>query len=345
MQMKGVDVMVGSTRRGRTLARLGYCALALTLGIGLTACSADSSAPEESSSSSGDERIELITSVPASDPFFAVMAKAGKVAAEEYGIEVNYRSPATYTTTPEEQARLIDNAIATAPDGIVTTLPSEALVSHLNAASDKGIPLAVVNSGNELIDQTQALVYYGESALSAGQDMGRRLKAEGVTHVLCPTLPRGTVKTVDDRCDGLEDGIAPGKMTTTVIDPGDSIATRNRVQAAVQKDPSINGVISLGATVSAATLAAKEALGTRGEEIKWASFDLGEATLQGIIDGHYLFAEDQQQFLQVYNAIVTLILNSRYGFVPGTRIVNTSAPVVGVEEAERMLALSKDQIR
>lgn len=339
------------SRRPRRLAiGLLLVCLALVANVALSGCgSGSSSASGTTAASSGTSgagmHIDLITSVPASDPFYAVIAQAGKQAAKDLGVTVTYRSPDTYTTTPEEQARLIDNAVASKPDGIVTTLPFDALATHVKAAVAAGIPTAVINTGAEQIARTGALAYFGEASFDEGLDMGKRLKAAGVTHVLCPGLPRGTVKALDDRCDGLAAGLKPGRMSTIVIDPGNPTAMRNRVEAAVQKDNSIDGVISLGASVSAPTIAAKHQLGARGAQIKWASFDLGAPTLRGIIDGDYLFAEDQQPFLQVYDAIVAVILNKRYDLAPGANIVSTSSAVVGKQEAQRLLALSQQEIR
>jgi simple sugar transport system substrate-binding protein len=321
------------------------------VGLSAAACTSSSGSSPSVKTTSGDAAsgknltIDLITSVPAGDPFYAVVAKAGQVAAQNLGVTVKYISPSTYTTNAQDMSRLIDNAVASKPDGIAATLPLAPLASNIKSAVDAGIPTALFNTGQELLAQTGALAYYGENSLQEGTDMGQRLKAAGVKHVLCPDFPLGVVASLDERCAGVEKGIAPEKYTRVTITSTDAVQWRNAVEAAVQKDPTIDGVVGLGASVSAPTLAARTALGARGTSMKWATFDLGTTTLKGIVDGQYLFAEDQQQFLQAYDAIVAVVLNVRYGLAPGTTINSTSAPVVGQSDAQRLLTLSSQEIR
>jgi simple sugar transport system substrate-binding protein len=293
----------------------------------------------------GHLTIDLVTSIPAGDPFYAVVAKAGQVAARNLGVTVKYVSPPTYTTSAQQMSELLQTTLAAHPDGVAMTLPFPTLVPQVKSLIAAGIPVALFNAGKNQFAQTGALAYFGENSLQEGRDMGKRLKAAGVTNVLCPDLPLGTVQALDQRCQGVAQGIAPGKETRISITQVSAVPWENAIVAAVDKDKTINGVVGLGASVSAATLAARSTLGARGKKIKWATFDLGTPTLKGVIDGQYLFAEDQQEFLQTYDAIQTVVLYDRYGLAPGTQVVSTSAPVVGKAEARALLRLAAKEYR
>ena len=76
------------------------------------------------------------------------------------------------------------------------------------------------------------------------------------------------------------------------------------IAAALQTDPTIDGILTLGPSVAGPALAAIDRL--RQAAVHLATFDLSADVLTAIKDGKMDFAIDQQQFLQGYLPIVIL---------------------------------------
>src|SRR5947207_365928 len=107
------------------------------------------------------------------------------------------------------------------------------------------------------------------------------------------------------------------KVEYAAPDTFDMTKMAQLIDAAVaQVATGVNGILALGPTGSAPTLAALKQLGVLGN-IKLATFDLSKDVLNAIKAGDMLFAIDQQQYLQGYLPIVFLTLNNLYGLVPG----------------------------
>jgi simple sugar transport system substrate-binding protein len=111
--------------------------------------------------------------------------------------------------------------------------------------------------------------------------------------------------------------------------------------AALTANPDINGILALGPTGSAPTLAALEEEGLLGE-IPLATFDLSPEVLEAVRDGQMLFAIDQQQYMQGYLPIVFLtLLNTNLNSIandvimtgPGFVVQDTAAQVIDLAAA------------
>jgi simple sugar transport system substrate-binding protein len=79
------------------------------------------------------------------------------------------------------------------------------------------------------------------------------------------------------------------------------------IEAAVQHDSTIDGILTLATVSATPVLKALQYLNKMGQ-IKLATFDLSSDVLQAIKNGQMLFAIDQQQYLQGYLPIVLLTL-------------------------------------
>ncbi len=83
--------------------------------------------------------------------------------------------------------RLIDQAIASKPAGIISTVPDEAIVGEpLSNAVATGIPVVIVNSGSaEIAAKIGALRYIGQAEYEAGKAAGGKAKAAVVKSFVC----------------------------------------------------------------------------------------------------------------------------------------------------------------
>lgn len=90
------------------------------------------------------------------------------------GVTVEYRNPPTGDLA--DMARIIEQAAASAPDGIITTLADfDVLSGPIRNAVDAGIEVIIINSGTpEQAREVGALMYVGQPEYDAGFAAGRR---------------------------------------------------------------------------------------------------------------------------------------------------------------------------
>src|SRR5215475_14175214 len=128
-------------------------------------------------------RIIVVTHGQAADPFWVVVRNGVEIASEETGTGVDYRSPETFDVTA--MARLIDEAVASKPDGLVVTIPDLAALSKsIKAAVAANIPVISINSGLEVSRQLGCLMYIGQDEGAAGRLAGQKMKAMGVKEAI-----------------------------------------------------------------------------------------------------------------------------------------------------------------
>lgn len=287
-----------------------------------------------------DTSIIVVSHGQASDPFWSVVKNGVDEGAKDYGIQVDYRAPETFDMVAMSQ--LIDAAVNQEPFGLVVSIPdADALGPSIRRAVDAGISVISMNSGSDVAHSLGALLHVGQSEYDAGTIAGAALAEMDGTKGLCVNQEVGNV-ALDLRCAGFAEGFG-GAVTVLPVsmDPGE---IRAKVTAAMESDPAIDTVLTLGAgSAGEPALAALEAMGRTGD-VKLASFDLSANFLQAIADGKATFAIDQQQFLQGYLPVAFLALQSRYGLMPGGDV--PSGPnLITADKAEQVIELSARGIR
>ena len=260
------------------------------------------------------ERYVMITHTQGTDPVWPVVEKGGKDAAAAIGAELEYNYDVSGDMSA--MAALIEAAAATSPDGIIVSLPdAAALGGSIQAAVAAGIPVITINSGLESSKELGALMHVGQPEYDAGKAAGSRAAAEGVTNGLCLNQEAFNTALVD-RCTGYFD--AMGKELN-MIDVSNDVATiETRTAAALQADPSIDGVLAIGPHVC---VAANKAIQSVGASVHLACFDMSPEVISMIENGEAAFTIDQQQRLQGYMPVIALHLyNTNAGMLPGGNI-------------------------
>ncbi len=294
---------------------------------------------EAQETSRADIRIVVVTHGQASDPFWSVVRKGVEQAAQDMGVRVEYQSPDTFDMA--EMAQLIDDAVASQPDGLVVSIPdADALSPSIRAAIAADIPVISINSGSEVAEELGVLTHIGQTEYEAGFAGGRRMAAAGVRNALCVNQEIGN-RALDLRCEGLADALAQvgGSSDAMAVDPTEPSEVRERVLMALAAMPDVDGILALGPTASLPIL---EALREEGflDEIKLATFDLAPGVLEAISDGEMLFAIDQQQYLQGYLPIVMLTLYNINANTPASAVMPTGPGFVTEENVNRVIDLS-----
>ena len=291
-----------------------------------------------------DFRFVVVTHGQASDPFWSVAANGVEAAGEDMGVTVEYQAPGTFDMV--EMSQLIDAAVASEPDGLVVSLPdADALGPSITAAVDAGIPVITMNSGSDTFADLGVLLHVGQTEFEAGLIAGERFAEEGVQNPICLNQEVGNA-ALDLRCEGFFEGLGV-QGEVIAVDLDDPTSTTETVTGALQNNPDIDGILTLGPTGAAPTIAALEEAGTLGE-IAFATFDLSPEVLEAIDAGDMLFAIDQAQYLQGYLPIVFLTKYLETGALPlGSvdRVLLTGPQIVTAETALDVVDYSADGLR
>lgn len=260
----------------------------------------------------------LVSHAPDSDTWWNTIKNGIALAGEQVGVEVEYRNPPTGDIA--DMARIIEQAAASSPDGIITTLADfDVLKGPIMNAVDQGIDVIIMNTGTpEQAREVGALMYVGQPEYDAGYAAGLRAKGEGVTKFLCVNHAIQQ-PTVGERCRGYADGLGI-ELGDAMMDSGtDPSEIKNKVMAYLSANEDVDGILTLGPVSADPTIAALNEMGIAGD-IHFGTFDLGEEIVKGIKDGTIAWGIDQQPFLQAYLPVVVLTNYHRYGVLPGNNI-------------------------
>jgi simple sugar transport system substrate-binding protein len=288
-------------------------------------------------------RIAIITHGQAASDFWAIVKNGSDAAARQMGVTVTYRSPDVYSVARMRQ--LIDEAVASRPDGLVVSIPTPALAGAIRRAVRAGIPVVSINSGSDIFRRLGVLAHVGQEEGPAGAAAGERLAAEGVRRALCINHEVGNIGP-DTRCREFVRAIraAGGTARIVAIDLRD-VARAQRVIEKALRDRAVDGLLTLSSDGGETALRALQASG-RADRIAFGTFDLSPEVLRAVLAGRMRFAIDQQAYLQGYLPVVLLGQLARYGlFAAQGEVIPTGPHFVTRATAAQAIRLSQRGIR
>ncbi len=218
------------------LERLKFAPAAFA-ALGLMAGAASA----EGLKAAADVKIAVVVHGNSSDAYWSVVKRGVDDAAAATGAQVQYIAPQVFDSV--EQARLIEAAVATKPDGLVISIPDkDALATAVKSAVDAGITIVNIDSGEPQGAELGVPLYVGTtSEYQAGIKAGEKLAAAGILKVACINHEVGNI-SLDQRCQGIQDGLKASNGTSEVVavsqDPAD--VTR-RVEAYLAVPPRYAG--------------------------------------------------------------------------------------------------------
>jgi simple sugar transport system substrate-binding protein len=220
------------------------------------------------------ERYVLVSHAPDSDSWWNTIKNGIALAGEQMGVEVEYRNPPTGDLA--DMARIIEQAAASSPDGIITTLADyDVLSGPIKAAVDSGIDVIIMNSGTpEQAREVGALMYVGQPEYDAGYAAG--LRAKGRRRRLVPMRqPLHLLALLDRALPGLRRW--PGRRAGQPDDRQRAGPGRDQEPrlAYLNSNPDTDAVLTLGPTSADPTMLALEENGMAGD-IYFGTFDLGD---------------------------------------------------------------------
>jgi simple sugar transport system substrate-binding protein len=283
-------------------------------------------------------RIAVVTHGQASSAFWAIVRNGVEAAGRQTDVVVSYKAPDVYSL--DHMVTLIDQAVASKPDGLVVSLPEPGLAPAIRRAVKAGIPTVTINSGSDSYKKLGVLAHVGQPEGDAGFKAGQRLARSGVRHALCVNLEIPN-QGLDARCAGLARAMkAVGGRSTVVRVDDQSPSAPNAIAKAVKRAKA-DGVLTCNAVSG---LAAVKALA--GKPLPLGTFDLGPDVLKAVQNGHIAFAVDQQAYLQGYLPVVFLAENARYGLFPAQGdVIPTGPNFVTKANAAKAIELSARSIR
>ncbi|HEY2041391.1 MAG TPA: substrate-binding domain-containing protein, partial [Jatrophihabitans sp.] len=274
----------------------------------------------------------------AGDSFWSIVKAGVQQGGKDMGVNVSYQSSGDPTT----QAQLIDAAVNQKPDGLVVSMANpEALKASVEKAVAAGIPVITINAGEAESKGYGALTHIGSDETVAGQAVGTQLKTDGVKNVICVIQEAGNV-ALEQRCAGVKATLG-GTVTNLQVDNNNLPSAQSIIQAKLQSDKSIDGVVTLGAQVASI---AEPAIASANSTAKLVTFDLNADVAKAVDAGKILFAVDQQPYLQGYLSVVMLTqYKSNLNVLGGGQPVLTGPNLITKQNAAAVIKLASGGTR
>ena len=253
-------------------------------------------------------------------PLIHGLEQAGK----DLGVKTDVTVSATYSLV--DQANLVETAILKKPDAIVTGIYERSSMrtpmAHAKAA---GIPVYVVNGGEDDWELLGAICYSGLLNKPSAVQAADRFNTMGATNVLILN-PSQEIQSLNDRATAFAAAFH-GKSTQVITGIPNPTTSKNIIKAALQRGK-YDGILSLSADVACApALEAVNELGLKG--IKIGTFDLPNAKIvvDGVKSGQVAFAMDRQQYLMGYYAVLGCTQYVQHHLLPGGGMAQLTGPV------------------
>jgi simple sugar transport system substrate-binding protein len=312
----------------KTLIKTSCIALGLSLAFLQTPASAE------------NIKIAVVTHGQSSDSYWGVVKKGVDDATKLMGVHVSYQAP--QTTDMVAMSRMIDAAVTQKVNGLVVSIPDPtALGKSIRAAVAAGIPVIIIDSGEDQVEAMGAKLFVGtQNYFAQGEAAAKKLISEGATDGVCANAEPGNLVN-ESACDGFKKGFAGhGDRVDISMDPTDTGA---RIVAYLSSHPKVNAILALGAPQCVNIINALRTKGTLGN-YKVGNFDVSPDTLAALQKGEVQFSFDSQQYLMGYLPVIMLTQYARYGVLPTQNIYTGPTPVTKAD-VEKIMMLSKKGIR
>jgi simple sugar transport system substrate-binding protein len=278
-------------------------------------------------------KIVMITHGQSVDSFWQTVRNGAEAAAGETNSDLQYRSPEKFDLAA--MSKLIDEAVASKPDGLIVTIPDAAVLNRsIRAAVAAKIPVISINSGLEASKQLGCLMHIGQQDESAGKKAGERMKAAGVKNAVILNQELGNAG-LEERIKGFREGFeGPFHHLQILPVTMDSKECRDVVTDYIEKYPSMDGIVALGPVAAEPALQALDQAGKVGT-IKLCVFDISPVIVQALANKKVEFAIDQQEWLQGYLSVIFLANYIRYGSIVQNDLILTGPSFVTPDNAQQ----------
>ena len=278
------------------------------------------------------------------DTFWCTVQAGIDLAAEDAGVTVNIQAPPAGGTV-EDQAQLIDAAVANRPDGILVTYPNEGLKASIQRAVDSGIPVIVINSsvtGSPSGDGINYRTFLGQDEREGGIQAGHRLAeaaGTGSHSAVCINHQVGH-SGLDQRCDGFKTALAKDGITdfAVVEITNDAVSSQQTLSNYYAANPGVDIFLTLGPNGASPFYGFIEEDNIDDADFVHGTFDFSPVIADNIRSGRTEFGIDQQPFLQGYGGLTWLYLTSLYRVVPPDEVTLTGPGFITTDNIDAIPA-------
>jgi simple sugar transport system substrate-binding protein len=255
----------------------------------------------------------------------------------------------------QQMVAQFDDALAQEPDGMaVMGHPGDAAMGpKIDEAYEAGVQVTVVNV--ELPESMDDYAPDGTGYVGApNYDAGKRLADETVAR---SGAEAGEVAFVwgllaeegrGERTRGIIDGFEEAGLTVVYeeIDSAtnaDAPAGTPTFAAVMAANPDVSVVVTDHGALTATAQLYMEAADLDPDDVYFAGFDLGPASVEAIQSGYLDLLIDQQPFLQGYLPILQICLTQVYGF--SGLYIDTAGAFVDADNVDSIAELARQEIR
>jgi simple sugar transport system substrate-binding protein len=286
-------------------------------------------------------KLAMVTHGQVGDPFWLVVRNGAEAGARETGCDLEYRSPDHFDLV--EMSRLIDEAVASKPNGLIVSIPDVAIVGpSIRRAVAAGIPVISINTGLNVSKELGCLMHIGQEDELAGRKAGEQMKATGVKNALILNQEVGNAG-LDQRIKGFKEGFeGPFHHVQDLPVNIDFEKCQQAVNEYLSNHSEIDGIVALGPVAAEPSLEAISQLNKVGN-IRVCTFDTSPEILNALVNNRLEFAVDQQQWLQGYLPVVFLANYAMYGSMVKNDLILTGPSFVTPANARKALNLLSSQ--
>jgi simple sugar transport system substrate-binding protein len=249
----------------------------------------------------------------------------------------------------DDMAGYWDDALARDNDGIGTTVPNpEVIRDGVNRAAEAGIPVIVFNTADPNAgtpDALPTLFYVGANEFLGGRSNAQAVLAAAaaagteITKGVCPIQEVGH-SGLEARCAGVrsvfeEAGIPLDGLTIT----NDVTESAGTLADYFSANPDTNAAFMLGPNPSSSLHLYIQENGVAVGDLFATTHDTSAEIYDMIKEGYLVQAIDQQPYLQGFETIMWLYLNSQFELAPGGDIL-TGPGVIDKSNVDAIVELT-----
>jgi simple sugar transport system substrate-binding protein len=282
-----------------------------------------------------------------SNPFWIIVIKGMEDACALLDAQCQWLSEPDFGL--EQMSGYWADALALDPDGVGTTVPDPDVIRDgVEQAAAQGIPVIVFNTADPGAGSESALptlFYIGANEFTGGANNARRVFAEAaadgveIAKGVCTIQEQGH-SGLEARCAGVEsvfdDEGVPIERVNISNDPEYTAGVLSDYFAA---NPETNAIFMLGPAPSTGLNLYMQEAGLEPRALYATTHDTSAEIYQMIQDGVLLQAIDQQPYLQGFETIMWLYLNSQFKLAPGGDIF-TGPGVIDLTNVEAIIELT-----
>lgn len=239
----------------------------------------------------------------------------------------------------DDMAGYWDDALARDNDGVGTTVPNpEVIRDGVNRAAEAGIPVIVFNTADPNAgtpDSLPTLFYIGANEFLGGRSNAQAVLAAAdaagatITRGVCPIQEVGH-SGLEARCAGVQSVFDEAGI------PLDGLTINNNVTESAgtladyfSANTDANAAFMLGPNPSSSLNLFIQESGVMAGDIFATTHDTSSEIYEMIQEGYLIQAIDQQPYLQGFETIMWLYLNSQFALAPGGDILTGPGVIDG----------------